>query len=61
MDEITSDGLIQFKALDQVHIEILLGIVDEIAVVDADECYVVKRLVRAHPRESIYDIRWFEN
>ena len=61
MDEITSDGLIQYKALDQVHIEILLGIVDEIDDLGADEGYVGKRLVRALPPESIYDIRWFEN
>ncbi len=61
MDEIASDGLIQYEALDQVDIEILLGIVDEIDDLDDDECYVIERLARALPPESIYDIRWFEN
>ena len=61
MDKIASDGLIQYKALDQVDIAILLGIVNEIDDLDDDECYVVERLARALPPESVHDIRWFEN
>lgn len=61
MDKIASDGLIQYKAPDQVDIEILLGFVSEIDDLDDDECYVIERLARALPPESVYDIRWFEN
>ena len=61
MDKMASDGLIQYKAPDQVDIEILLGFVSEIDDLDDDECYVIERLARALPPESVYDIRWFEN
>ena len=61
MDEIVSDGKMQYKVLSQEGIEILLGIVDVIDDLDDDECFVIERLVRALPPDSIYDMRWFEN
>ena len=61
MDEIVSDGKLQYKVLDQEGIEILLGIVDVIDDLDDDECFVIESLVRALPADSIYDMRWFEN
>jgi hypothetical protein len=60
MDEIVSDGKLQYKVLDQEGIEILLGIVDVIDDLDDDECFVIESLVRALPPDSIYDMRWFE-
>ena len=61
MDEAVSDGNMQYRVLSQESIEILLGIVDVIDDLDSDECFVIERLVRALPPDSIYDMRWYEN
>ena len=61
MDETVIDSKMQYKVLDQDGIEILLGIVDVVDDLDDDECFVIERLVRALPADSIYDMHWFEN
>jgi hypothetical protein len=61
MDELVSDGKMQYSVLSQEGIEILLGIVDVIDDLDDDEFFVIRNLVRALPPDSIYDMRWFED
>ena len=61
MDSATSKEESDYDVLTQENIEVLLGIVDVIEDLDADEFTVVESLVRALPADSIYDMRWFEN
>jgi len=62
MDEITSDGRLQYTVqLSQQDIEILLAIVNDVDDLDDDECFVIENLARALPPDSAYDRRWFEN